>query len=70
VTFARFLRADRRDRLSEITRDAIAECGDCERAYALAAARYELALGLPLDPPTWEAAGLTAGWTPSAAGEA
>jgi hypothetical protein len=67
VTFNRYIRPDR---LSEITREAIAECGDCERAYALAAARYETLIGLPLDPPTWEAAGLLAGWSAQPQGEA
>ena len=49
--------------LSQITAEAVAEHGDTDRAYALAAARYGVVLGLPMDPPTWEAAGLLAGWS-------
>lgn len=46
------------DVLRLLTADAVADHGDTELAYALAAARYEAWLGLPPDPQTWALAGL------------
>lgn len=62
MTYDEHLRRDRGAILSELTRDAIADHGDCELAYALAAYRYEVILGIPADPPTWAEGGLCAGW--------
>ena len=47
--------------LAELTRDAVADHGPTELAYALAAARYEAYLGLPPDPATWALAGIPLG---------
>ena len=61
MTLDEHIRRSRGAILSELTRDAVADHGDTELAYALAAARYEAVIGIPLDPRTWEAAGLS-GW--------